>query len=67
MLDPQAGIDEPHYLGDDAKTVAGCSRRSLERRARRGKLTARHWHGLVCYPVSEIHALREELQGKATS
>jgi len=67
---PDLGTDEPHYLGADAAMVAGCSRKTLERRARRdddSRLTARYFHGLVCYPVTEIHALRDELQGKAAA
>lgn len=69
VISPDLGTGEPHYLGDDAALVAGCSRKTLERRARRrrseGGITARYFHGLVCYPVKQIHALRDELQGKA--
>lgn len=70
VICPGSGTDEPHYLGADAALVAGCSRKTLERRARRdddSRLTARYFHGLVCYPVTEIHALRDELHGKAAS
>lgn len=69
IISPDLETDEPHYLGDDAALVAGCSRKTLERRARRdesdGGITARYFHGLVCYPVTQIHALRDELHGKA--
>lgn len=65
IICPDLGIEVPHYLGDDAATVVGCSRKTLERRRNRGSLTARYYHGLVCYPVAEIHALRDEIQRKA--
>jgi hypothetical protein len=64
---PHLGTDELHYLGDDAAVVAGCSRKTLERRANKGTLTARYFHGLVCYPVTEIHTLRDELHGRAAA
>lgn len=64
---PDLGTTEPHYLGDDAALIAGCSRKTLVRRVNKGSLTARYYHGLVCYPVAEIHALRDELRGKAES
>jgi hypothetical protein len=71
VASPDPRTDEPHYLGDDAAKVAGCSRKTLERRARRDKdkggITARYFHGLVCYPVTEIHSLRDELQERAAS
>lgn len=70
MTCPEAGIDDPHYFGEDASFVSGYSRRTLERRSSpkrpaNKRLTARYLHGLVCYPVTEIHALREERLRKA--
>lgn len=71
IASPDLGTGEPHYLGDDAALVAGCSRKTLERRAARdeseGGITARYFHGLVCYPVTQIHSLRDEFQGRAAS
>jgi hypothetical protein len=64
---PLLGSDELHYLGDDAALVAGCSRKTLERRANTRKLTARYFHGLVCYPVAEIHKVRDELHGRTAA
>lgn len=68
---PELGITEPHYWAEDARTVSGYSKRTLERRSSsdhpsdKERLTAHYVRGLVCYPVSEIHALREERLGKA--
>jgi hypothetical protein len=72
IICPDLGIDEPHYLGDEAALIAGCSRRTLVRRARatrerrnvKVKLTPSYFHGLVCYPVAQIHDFRDELKGR---